>query len=78
VVRIEPIYLSIFLYRSPLIDLYGDCTLETIYGEGDNANPDIYLEGGRYTLITVWGSFVFVGTFPVWLMLGSRWVEVTS
>jgi len=44
VVRIEPIYLSIFLYRSPLIDLYGDCTLETIYVEGDNANPDIYLE----------------------------------
>jgi len=78
VVKIKDVYLSPFLYRSPLVDLYWESILKEIRVEGENINPDIYLEGNRCDLITVWGPFVFVGSFLGWLVFGSRWVEVTS
>ena len=77
VVKIQDVYLSPFLYRSPLVDLYWESIIKEIRVEGENINPDIYLEGNRCDLITVWGPFVFMGSFLGWLVFGSRWVEVT-
>jgi len=77
VLKIKDVYLSPFLYRSPLVDLYWESILKEIRVEGENINPDIYLEGNSCDLITVWGPFVFVGSFLGWLVFGSRWVEVT-
>ncbi|MCD6541799.1 MAG: PQQ-like beta-propeller repeat protein [Thermoplasmata archaeon] len=78
VVKIKDVYLSPFLYRSPLVDLYWESIIKEIRVEGENINPDIYLEGNRCDLITVWGPFVFVGSFLGWLVFGSEWKDTTS
>ncbi|RLF51232.1 MAG: hypothetical protein DRN19_03165, partial [Thermoplasmata archaeon] len=60
------------------VDLYWESIIKEIRVEGENINPDIYLEGNRCDLITVWGPFVFMGSFLGWLVFGSEWKDITS
>ncbi|RKX50045.1 MAG: hypothetical protein DRP38_01805 [Thermotogae bacterium] len=52
-VKIKDVYLSPFLYHSPLVDLYWESIIKEIRVEGENINPDIYLEGNSCDLINV-------------------------
>ena len=72
VVKINGMFLNPFHY-SPA---FWDCSFELLYVEAGDANPDMLWEGGDFYPVTVFGPFVWVGGFILWLLGARGWIEV--
>ena len=72
VVKIKGIFLNP-LHYSPA---FWDCSFELLYVEAEDANPDMLWEGGDFYPVTVFGPFVWVGGFILWLLGARGWIEV--
>ena len=72
VVKIKGMFLNP-LHYSPA---FWDCSFELLYVEAEDANPDMLWEGGDFYPVTVFGPFVWVGGFILWLLGARGWIEV--
>jgi len=72
VVKIKGMFLNP-LHYSPA---FWDCSFELLYVKARDANPDMLWEGGDFYPVTVFGPFVWVGGFILWLLGARGWIEV--